>query len=184
MDHAKLLARVGRSTDRADWHLLETGRASPRWLDGWHSVGNGAWEPLSHTDRAVLRDDPHVVLAWGMKLPPDAHHRQPERWMPAKWNETGFSDWVELFFSGQVVFRHPRRVIDGGRCGLPHPTSVRKTQDASGRDIYRFTITEETLQVFRVVAELAGSEDFDRYLSAAEFEVAKSKPRFHRAALS
>lgn len=154
----ELIQKVVRSTPD-DWVEL----APPIWplyLD-YGTGPNGEWIRVrEHSSGWVLREDVQVQLAYGL---------DPDRDLYFDWK---FPDpkivgrKFEIKFNGQPIFRDTLLTVDGGRAILPIPASE-TVQAENTMALVGYSANSQEIALARLIDELVGHREFDRYLKQA-----------------
>jgi hypothetical protein len=109
-------------------------------------------------------------MAWGLEREIGDGTFQ-EDWLERFADPRASAAWLDLLYHGQLVDRRLYVVVDGGRCKLPLPEQIFAPGFEWPRE-KRFWLPEEDYRLLRLVNEIGGGQDYDRYLQQAGFDVA------------
>lgn len=144
------LIRIIIGSSSEDWNTIDCNRPNP-------SFGY-AVDPNDdiHYSVAAYKPDLAITMAWGMPCLKDFKEPWTDRFADKK----ASSRYVDVFYSGSVVFRDLFVVVDGGRASLPMPKAG--TNEVK--------VLEATF--IRTLDELNSSTSrYDDYLKQAGFEL-------------
>lgn len=137
-------------TTEQDWFSVER----PVFLQDLQQVSSAdkTWIVVQEHDRIhTLKSNLSMSIAVGL---PHRDRFQVD-WARKFPDENASSEYVDLLWCGRPFIREIRVIVDGGRAGLPIP--LPGTMD----------VPERRVDLFRLVEELAGGSDFDRYFAGA-----------------
>jgi hypothetical protein len=118
--------------------------------DDWEYIAD--WRGDANPERAVLRTDLSVALEWGRGVTDPVS----DGWTQRFTDKHAVGLYVDVMYTGSVVYRDYAISVDGGRCILPHPQIG---------DDGKCTTSVRQAALARVVHALSGgSYDFEEYM--------------------
>jgi hypothetical protein len=114
----ELLQRISDS-DGTDWYVMACWgvRSGPSYRDQLTAGqdANGRYiDVQSHTNVAAYKPDIAITMAWGLDAGP-----YQEKWSEAFPDPETTRHYLDIFYSGALVFREAYISVDGGRAYLP-----------------------------------------------------------------
>jgi hypothetical protein len=125
---------------------------------------SGVLDIQEHHAVFTLKSDLSISIATG--LPWDSGREFQEDWAMGFPDKRATADYLDLCWNGRPIYRAIRVLVDGARAGLPVPRAG------------TLEIPETQNTLFRLVDQIGGAHEYDRYFSMAGFtEVNEPWPR-------
>lgn len=116
----------------------------------------------SHSNICVFKDDIDITMAYGLVSNEDFK----AEWANQFTDPSAYSNFIDIFYRGSLVFRETYLVVDGGRCELPIPSYGENGQLIVSKDYYNF------IKLFEMIANGSSNDNnFKRYFNETGIEI-------------
>ena len=141
-----------------DWNRINCDAGGPCYCDRFHSAetesGQSYLTVTSHSDIAIFMPHLSISLAFGYEWRQDFK----EHWANKFLEPFASGCFLDLLYSGVLVFRTHYVSVDGGRAYLPLP-----------RSSDQLIVPANYAQLICLLDHLRGISDFERYFKQAGF---------------
>ncbi|WP_010522692.1 hypothetical protein [Aquimarina agarivorans] len=120
----------------------------------------------SHSDICVFREDIDITMAYGITSNEDFK----AEWANQFPDPSAYSNILDVFYRGSLVFRESYLVVDGGRCELPIPNYGQNGELTIAKDYYDF------IKLFEKIANGSiNDKNFNSYFNQTGIKIVEEK---------